>query len=134
MKYIKFTKQYLAYGIGTVLKGKDFDGLVNLSKVAVYIDEKEYIKLQSEAKKKAFDLAEKAKEASKPKTAKTPCIECGEKAKSLEAVIEDKDKEIEALKSEIELLKVVIDTFEKKKIEVELVEEKPKAKTPTKTK
>jgi len=116
MKYIKFTKQYLSYGVGAVLKGKDWDRLVNLSKVAVYIDEKEYIKLQAEAEKKAFDLAEKAKEALKPKAVKTPCIECGEKAKSLEVVIDDQKKEIEALKAKVAEL------------------EKPKAKTPTKTK
>jgi len=116
MKFIKFTKKYLSYEVGTSLKGNDFDRLVNLSKVAVYIDEKEYKKLQDEANKKAFEEAEKLKEASKPKVAKTPCAECGEKAKSLEAVIEEQKKEIESLKSKVSEL------------------EKPKAKTPTKTK
>ena len=128
MKYIKFTKQYLAYGVGTVLKGKDFDRLVNLLKVAVYIDEKEYIKLQAEAKKKAFDLAEKAKEALKPKAVKTPCVECGEKAKSLEAVIDDQKKEIEELKASKEAL-----DSENKDLKAKIAElEKPKAKPTTK--
>ena len=117
MKYIKFTKQYLSYEIDTALKGKDFDRLVNLLKVAEYINEDEYLKMQSEAKKKAFDLAEKLKEDAKQKAVKTPCAECGEKAKSLEAQIEERDKEIETLKAKIEELE---------KVEA-LVKETPKA-------
>ena len=97
MKYIKFTKKYLSYGVGTSLKDKDFDRLVNQLKVAVYIEEEEYLKLQAEANKKAFEIAEKLKEQSKPKKAKSPCSECGEKAKSLEAQIVELKAKIEEL-------------------------------------
>ena len=110
--YIKFTKQYLSFEMGAVLKGDNLDRHV-ASKVAVVITDKEYVEAIELARKKHYESQPKPKVA-----VKKPCADCGDKS-GIEA-------ENKALKTENEVLKSKIAELEKEANQA-VEEVKPKA-------